>query len=148
MGASTKRPGDAGTSRGMAPKEIASMQAQDTSQDIAQRLLAKAHGLLPGFGFVAAGMIVARSKSGNVRVGGWSGVSALWWRGDSDQLLIEHVEDMLDWSQLGYFASKYRREFEDAIGRSPVEIEGVGRARVRFPAWERDSRLREAVADA
>jgi hypothetical protein len=76
-------------------------------------------------------LIVAMTPNGP-RVGHWSGIDALWWRGNFDSLM-SRIDACLDWTQAGHFAADARREIVAAVSSPCVlGIRGIGRRRVEL----------------
>lgn len=108
----------------------------DPIQKAIHRIIWTARTLKPGTGFVClapCGMIVARSKAGNLRHGHYDAGMARWWRGDAEQGIRETVAMRLDWRQCGYTAGDRRRSLDYDLSHV-YTVEGIGREVVRLHA--------------
>lgn len=99
---------------------------------LTESLLGLAVQLEPGEAFVVKGIVLARSKVGKLRVA-FGDIALSWFRGDTETLLREHLESMLDWTKTGYYAGDVRRAVEGFIANpSAIRMDGIGRVQPRF----------------
>lgn len=85
--------------------------AEQQAGEFTAALLAVAEQLRPSEGFYVNGIVLARTKGGNLRIGFGDCVYG-WFRGDTETLLREDLVARLDWRKCGYYASDLRRDLE------------------------------------
>jgi hypothetical protein len=87
---------------------------EQQAREFTTALLAVAEQLHPSEGFYVGGVVLARTKGGNLRVG-FGDCIYRWFRGDTATLLREDLAARLDWRQCGHFASDLRRDLGEFL---------------------------------
>jgi hypothetical protein len=95
-------------------------------------ILTLASQLNAGEGFTCRSFVLAKTKAGKLRAGFGDGWYA-WFRGDTEQLLREHLHMSLEWRTQGYFARDTRIACESLLANPRAyACTNIGRDSFRF----------------
>lgn len=120
------RAGSATNAPAPAPGTEALMHSKPNA--LVEQLVEKARALKPNQAIFLPGEVaIARTGSGTLRFGGGIPWAPIWYRGDGEELLREHLTMALDWTQSGYYAGQTARELAIPSVTRPVPVQGVGR---------------------
>lgn len=100
---------------------------RDKYTELADRVIARANDLQRGEALPLKGILLARSKGGNLRVAGWDSGWSRWWRGDFEENVREYLRGVFDHTVMGYMARTYFDAISHDVEQGVYLIEGIGR---------------------